>query len=133
MKLKFQSFVASATMAMLVAGCENHGSGSATTTPQISPSAITTPITDRWLGKWSGPEGTFLQLNGGNGNYEITIQNLDGPSTFRGSAAGNEIEFERNGVKESLHAANGDETGMKWLSEKSDCLRVRAGEGYCRD
>jgi hypothetical protein len=92
-----------------------------------------TPMTDEWLGKWDGPEGTFLQLNGGNGSYEITIQNLDGSLTFQGIALGDQIEFERNDVKEFLHATNGAETGMKWLSEKSNCLTVRTGEGYCRD
>ena len=58
---------------------------------------------------------------------------LDGPRTFQGNAVGDQIEFERNGIKESLRATNGAETGMKWLSEKSNCLTVRAGEGYCRE
>jgi hypothetical protein len=89
--------------------------------------------TDQWLGNWFGPEGTFLLLTGGNGKYEITIQNLDGPLTVQGLAAGSLIVFERNGVKEYLGARNGAETGMKWLSEKSNCLTVRSGEGYCRD
>ena len=55
------------------------------------------------------------------------------PRTFQGNAAGEQIEFVRDGVKESLRATNGAETGMKWLIEKSDCLTVRAGEGYCAD
>lgn len=91
------------------------------------------PAADQWLGKWNGPEGTFLQLAGGNGKYEVTIQNLDGPRTFPGTAAGDRLEFERDGVRESVRSSNGVETGMKWLSEKKDCLTVRAGEGYCRD
>ena len=28
---------------------------------------------------------------------------------------------------------NGVETGMKWLSDKSNCLTVRSGESYCRN
>jgi len=24
-------------------------------------------------------------------------------------------------------------SGMKWLSDKSNCLTIRYGEGYCRD
>lgn len=88
---------------------------------------------DAWLGKWNGPEGTYLQLDGGDGQYEVTIQNLDGPATFQGTAVGDQVTFERNGVKETIRASNGVETGMKWLSEKSDCLTVRPGEGYCRD
>lgn len=89
--------------------------------------------TDKWLGKWNGPEGTFLQLSGGDGKYDITIQDLDGPKTFSGESAGTEIQFERNGIKEMIHATNGEDTGMKWLNEKSDCLTIKTGEGYCRD
>ena len=88
---------------------------------------------DGWIGQWNGPEGTFLRLDGGDGKYSITIQDLDGPRTYTGTATDGRIEFERNGVKESLHASNGAETGMKWLADKSDCLTVRPGEGYCRD
>ena len=29
--------------------------------------------------------GTFLLLEGGNGTYEVTIQNLDGPRRFQGA------------------------------------------------
>lgn len=90
-------------------------------------------ITDRWSGQWNGPEGTFLRIAGGQGKYEITIQNLDGPRAFQGSAAGNQIQFERDGLKEFIRATGGTETGMKWLASKSNCLTVRAGEGYCRD
>ncbi|HUQ53792.1 MAG TPA: hypothetical protein VM692_16300 [Gammaproteobacteria bacterium] len=90
-------------------------------------------ITDGWLGRWTGPEGTFLLLEGGNGRYDVTIQNLDGPRVFVGSSMGDQIRFERDGVIESIHATDGAATGMKWLAEKSNCLTVRPGEGYCRD
>ena len=90
-------------------------------------------ITDQWLGQWNGPEGTFLRLESDGGKYTVTIQNLDGPRGFEGVSSGTTIRFERDGVHESIHASNGAETGMKWLSEKSNCLTVRAGEGYCRD
>ena len=128
-----RSSIACATLALLVTGCDSRDSGSAQVVAVSSSGTTSAPVADNWLGKWSGPEGTFLQLAGGNGKYEVTIQNLDGPRTFQGQAAGNHIEFERNGVKESLRATNGAETGMKWLSEKSSCLTVRAGEGYCRE
>jgi hypothetical protein len=85
------------------------------------------------VGQWTGPEGTFLRLEGSAGQYTITIQNLDGPASYQGISVGSQIEFDRNGRKESLHATNGVDTGMKWLSEKSVCLTVRPGEGYCRD
>jgi len=90
-------------------------------------------VTDGWLGVWKGPEGTFLRIEGGKGSYSITIQNLDGPMTYKGSAAGARIEFERSGVNEVIRATNGAETGMKWLADKSHCLTIRPGEGFCRD
>ena len=128
-----RSLAACATLAFLLTGCEDRKSGSVQVVAASSSGTTSAPVVDKWLGKWNGPEGTFLQLIGSNGKYEVTIQNLDGLRTFQGQAAGNQIEFERNGVKESLRATNGAETGMKWLSEKSNCLTVRAGEGYWRD
>jgi hypothetical protein len=92
-----------------------------------------TPATDAWLGQWNGPEGTFLRLEGGNGRYEVTIRDLDGARTYEGTAKGAEIQFDRNGKRETIRATDGAETGMKWLSDKSDCLTIRPGEGYCRD
>ena len=133
MNTTLRSSIACATLALLITGCEGRKSGSAPDAAASSSGAASAPVVDNWFGKWSGPEGTFLQLTGSNGKYEVTIQNLDGPRTFQGQAAGNQIEFERNGVKESLRPTNGAETGMKWLSEKSKCLTVRAGEGYCRE
>jgi hypothetical protein len=91
------------------------------------------PLPDRWLGQWNGPEGTFLRLAGGQGRYDITIRNLDGPRPFTGRAVGDHIEFERDGHLETLRATDGRATGMKWLDGKKDCLTVRASEGYCRD
>jgi hypothetical protein len=74
-----------------------------------------------------------LLLEGGNGRYEVTIANLDGPRVFQGTAADGQIAFERDGVAETIRATSGAETGMKWLAEKMSCLTVRVGEGYCRD
>lgn len=112
------------------------------TDPDVNSGSINAPgsrvagsdvATDKWLGQWNGPEGTFLRLEGGKGRYEITIQNLDGQRTFQGSAVGAQIQFERDDAEETIRATGGAETGMKWLSEKSDCLTIRPGEGYCRD
>ncbi len=115
-------------LTLAVAGCQDRGAA-----PTAPTAPTPAPATDGWLGQWNGPEGTFLKLEGGNGQYQVTVRNLDGPRTFAGTATGDRIEFERDGVKESVHATNGAETGMKWLAEKTDCLTVRAGEGYCRD
>jgi len=91
------------------------------------------PTTDAWIGRWNGPEGTYLNIAGANGAYEITIMDLDNARTFAGVAMGDHVEFERDGIKESLRPTDGNTTGMKWLAGKADCLTVKTGEGYCRD
>jgi hypothetical protein len=65
--------------------------------------------------------------------YSVTVTDLDGPKTYSGTAAGNRIEFARAGRTESIRAATGQETGMKWLADETNCLVITAGsEGYCR-
>ncbi len=113
---------AAVSLLPMLVGCTDRGSNSSAG-----------QATDKWLGQWNGPEGTFLKLEGGKGKYQVTIQNLDGPRTFSGRAADDEIQFERDGVKETIRATNGVETGMKWLAGKTDCLTIKTGEGYCRD
>ncbi len=120
-------------LTVLLLGCgERKANPTAAEIASFGP-ATAAVATDKWLGQWAGPEGTFLRLAGGNGKYEITIQNLDGPRTYPGVTIDNQVQFERGGTKELIRATNGSETGMKWLTEKSNCLTVRPGEGYCRD
>ncbi len=85
-----------------------------------------------WLGRWQGPEGTFLEISGTPGAYRVTVQNLDGPRSFDAATSATGLSFVRDGVTETVRAGNGVETGMKWLADKQDCLVVKAGEGYCR-
>src|SRR5579863_5365006 len=93
----------------------------------------TNNVTDRWLGKWTGPEGTYLVLSKNADKYVVQINSLDGPATYEGTSTGERIEFQRDGKTESIHAGNGHDTGMKWLLEKTNCLIVKTGEGFCRD
>ena len=109
---------------VLLGRCSDRGAS-------VPPAAST--ATDAWLGRWTGPEGTFLLLEGGNGAYQVTIQNLDGPRVFAGVGVDAQIRFERDGLTELIHATDGAGTGMKWLADKANCLTVRVGEGYCRD
>lgn len=107
----------------------------AAATPAASAPAASTPgaaAPDRWLGRWQGPEGTFLEITGNAGAYRVTVQNLDGPRTFDATGSGDSLGFTRDGVAETIRAGNGADTGMKWLADKRDCLVVKAGEGYCR-
>lgn len=115
-----------------MAGCSDRNSSSQKNA-ENTPATASAPRTDEWLGKWTGPEGTFLELAGGHGKYDVTVQNLDGPRKFEGRYADGGIEFDRDGTREVIRATDGAETGMKWLADKKNCLTVRAGEGYCRD
>ena len=101
--------------------------------PDAGDAPAATATADGWLGRWNGPEGTFLLLERSGDQYRVTVQNLDGPRTFEAIAVAGGLQFERDGVVESPYATNGADTGMKWLADKSDCLTVRPGEGYCRD
>jgi len=93
-------------------------------TPVVGPSM--------WVGRWMGPEGTYLDVIPAGGAYDIVIRNLNGARTFSGHAAADRMHFTRDGVSESIRAGTGADTGMKWLADKSQCLVVKRGEGYCR-
>ena len=133
MRRRYGSLAASFMFTLFLGGCTDRDVRSDSIKPANSTDPGADPVTDQWLGQWTGPEGTFLRLEGGQGKYQITIQDLDGPRTYQGAAAGPQIQFDRNGEKESIRATNGVETGMKWLRDKSNCLTIRPGEGYCRD
>ena len=129
-------------LTLVIAGCEerNQPAGlSSSSTSNPPPKSTAAPpaannVTDQWLGKWIGPEGTYLVLSKNADKYVLEIHSLDGPATYEGTpAAEDRIEFQRNGKTESIHAGNGHETGMKWLLDKKNCLIVRTGEGFCRD
>ena len=92
-----------------------------------------TAIADHWVGTWTGPEGTSLKLSKQEVGYELVITSLDGPREFHGIAVDEVLQFEHDGITETLRASNGSATGMKWLAQKEDCLVVKTGEGYCRD
>ncbi|HWL62769.1 MAG TPA: hypothetical protein VNQ32_08220 [Steroidobacteraceae bacterium] len=119
--------LSSCILSIFASGCADSGTSSGSVGTAFH------EATDKWLGQWTGPEGTYLRLEGGDGDYKVTIQDLDGPKTYQGRSTGKEILFERDGVQESIRATSGAETGMKWLGDKTNCLTIRSGEGYCRD
>lgn len=126
--------IATLVSSLMLSSCGDNKTETKVASNEVNKNTQTAPIpTDNWVGKWNGPEGTFLEIRGGNGKYEITINNLDGPKDYTGKNLGREIQFEREGVKELIQATNGTQTGMKWLGDKKDCLTIHAGEGYCRD
>jgi hypothetical protein len=105
------------------------------TSPAIS---AVKPVTakdprSQWLGKWIGPEGTYLQLSRQANAYRIEIQSLDGQRRFTGKPLGKQrIQFQRDGKTLQIREGKGRDTGMKWLATKENCLIIESGEGYCR-
>ncbi|MGA1798147.1 hypothetical protein VH567_05145 [Sphingomonas sp. 4RDLI-65] len=96
----------------------------------------TAPAPRDYAGRWIGVEGMVLDIAhaGAPGHYDLTMQwDLDNKGKFDGTATGDTILFDRNGIRETLRPTNGDATGLKYLSGKTDCLTVKPGEGYCRE
>jgi hypothetical protein len=91
--------------------------------------------TDAWVGKWIGVEGLVLDIQpaGDRGHYVLSVTLLDGTKSYEGTADGDVIRFTRNGRPESVRAASGDQTGLKWLAGKQNCLMIQQGEGFCRE
>lgn len=117
-----------------------HGAAEMTAIPEDTDSLAPVPATDvtsGWIGRWTGPEGLFLDIQpagGAPGQYSLIIKdNLDTQGEYAGSAKTGAIIFTRNGKAEQIRAGAGDETGFKYLAGKKDCLIVVPGkEGYCR-
>jgi hypothetical protein len=125
------------TFLLTLSACSKHDPVPAppvheTTASAASSASSPAPQSDPWRGRWTGPECTFLDIAAQGDGYQLTVRNLDGPRQFQGKRVGDTIGFERDGVRESISKGTGAQTGMKWLAEKSDCLVVKSGEGYCR-
>jgi len=118
------------------------------TAPAASPSATATPASNiktdgpenksdkdvkNLVGKWTGVEGTYLNITEKDGKFSVEIKDLDKAETFDGTAKGDAIEFTRKGKTETVKHATGEETGMKYLLEEKNCVVITKGsEGYCR-
>ena len=54
---------------VLIAGCKKPADESSSNPPQKP--AIADTVTDKWLGKWIGPEGTYLVLSKNAEKYAV--------------------------------------------------------------
>ncbi len=88
-----------------------------------------------WAGKWTGVEGMYVTIAPTEpGKYRLEMQSgLDTMGTYEGSDSEHGIQFERGGEAFTLYRASGEDTGLKYLAGKQQCLKVKDGEGYCRD
>ncbi len=92
---------------------------------------------DEWVGRWIGVEGLNLTISKAAkpGWYRLAMQygtDTDMAGSFEGIGTPEGIAFARPDGEQVLRAATGNETGLKYLAGKSDCLKVKIGEGYCR-
>jgi len=88
-----------------------------------------------WAGNWTGVEGMFVTITPGEpGQYKLEMQSdLDTKGSYDGTDSEHGIKFKRGAEELSLRRGSGDETGLKYLAGKKECLIVKDGEGYCRD
>lgn len=114
--------------------------GSGGTLPNLAASAgnavAEAIVSDGWLGRWTGVEGTYLIVSSGDapGRYRLEMQyTLDDKASLDGTATADGIAFSRRDGAQLLRATDGKATGLKHLADKKDCLTVKPGEGYCRD
>lgn len=109
----------------------------ATAKPTAMPAETLPTVVDvtTWSGKWIGPEGMYAIITpGAGGKVSLEMQSdLDTKGTYEGTATADGISFKRGEDTLLLKKATGEETGLKYLAEKKDCLMVKTGEGYCRD
>ncbi|MFT6465202.1 hypothetical protein [Halopseudomonas sp.] len=126
---------------LLLSGCTEESNPQETQAPAVTEQSQSDyQTTDQWVGKWTGVEGLVLDISknqpAGPGHYLLEMRyglDADQSGTFEGQATERGISFSREGDTYLLRAGNGEDTGMKWLAEKQDCLIVQSGEGYCRD
>ena len=83
-------------------------------------------------------EGLFVDVRLAEpGAYELEMmgETDDEKDNIRvsGRDAEGGIAFERDGKTLLLRSATGEETGLKWLEDKTNCLMVQEFEGFCRD
>ncbi|WP_121114316.1 hypothetical protein [Croceibacterium ferulae] len=140
-------FHASLLLALGAGACS--GGAQEEAVPAATPSAVATaeslepaPATqavsrDEWVGRWIGVEGLNLTVTklAEAGHYQLEMQygtDADMAGTYEGVGTPEGIAFTRPDGAQVLRASSGDETGLKYLAGKTDCLTVKDGEGYCR-
>jgi len=132
--------------AILLAGCEKAEAPAPTNTATTEDVPVETAPAEtadttaphrfaNWAGRWTGVEGIYATITLAEpGKYKLEMQSdLDTRGTYDGTDSEQGIAFTRGTEELSLRRGSGDETGLKHLAGKKECLIVKPGEGYCRD
>lgn len=145
--MKTSLILAAPAALMLLAGCEKAEAPAPADTMTTDVPVETAPMGEEidsaaashrfasWAGRWTGPEGLYVAVTPvGPGRYRLEMQSdLDTKGVYDGQDSEHGIRFRRGGEQLSLHRGSGDESGLKYLAGKQECLIVKTGEGYCRD
>lgn len=135
-----KALIAGVTL-LALAGCNKESAPTKPAPPSVNATLVSAsaPLTDLWIGGWTGVEGLHLSIAkdpaAGPGHYLLTMQyglDADDAGTFKGVAVKKGIAFTRPDGDKVLQAGTGEDTGLKWLAEERNCLVVTSGEGYCR-
>ena len=134
-----QLLVATAISCLLISACkkvEEVPVADATETVTVPEQAVTAMVdVAAWAGKWTGPEGLYVNITPGTGG-KIALEmqsDLVTKGSYEGMATADGISFKRGDEMLTLKKATGDQTGLKYLAGKKNCLMVKSGEGFCRD
>lgn len=107
--------------------------------PAKANAAADPSVNERWMsltGDYVGPEGLTLSIEPiDDGKFDVAMRwglDADMTGTFVGEAVEHGIALTRGNERITLRPGSGDDTGMKWLAGKKDCIVVKDGEGYCR-
>lgn len=112
---------------------QNPSPSPATNLPTNQTKSGKKPPIQEWLGRWEGVEETSMELSQRpDGDLLVKINTLDGEMSVRGVVKGEVVEFYHLGQRKTIRFGNGEDTGMKWLADKTECLILAEGEGYCR-
>lgn len=138
--MRHHIMIASLVSVSLLGACKQAEQTPATEAPTETtavPAETAAPSIDvtAWAGKWTGVEGMYATITPGtDGKVSLEMQSdLDTKGTYEGTASTEGISFKRGEETLLLKKATGDETGLKYLAGKKDCVMVKSGEGYCRD
>lgn len=131
--MRFINPIITGATVLLLTACSD--TSTSTAIPEESTTSTSTHQYAGWEGKWVGVEGMFVEITSdAPGQYKLEMQSdLDSYGTYEGTDTPQGIEFTREGQIYTLQTGTGDETGLKYLTGKSECLIVKSGEGYCRD
>ena len=131
--------IATAISCLLISACkkvEEAPVADATEAVAVPEQTVTAMVgVAAWAGKWTGPEGLYVIITPGTeGKIALEMQSdLDTKGSYEGTATAGGISFKRGDETLTLKKATGDETGLKYLAGKKNCLMVKSGEGFCRD